>query len=654
MAQSTGITAPTDTSFQGRFNFQQARLLQIVSRVQNSIAAILYEYVENALDARATEVLISLSPTKIIITDNGHGMVPYITPDDKAVLEVFFEDISRGNIDPTDDVRNDISEPSKKSLEWLATSIGWSGKLPEQNLLGRLGIGGQGFRQIANSASWVTKPDQELAMEYWGKSSTEAKNPPVYTLNPPTVSMVDAYQVDYKISSASPGAPFLDATGKTLRSGTRVEISEIRPEALSGLRIRELERQLSERYGAKIHELGCTITIVDRISEEGKKSQKGILIPIRETALHGVLVYDQEVNLKGMEPFRVFIMYDANGRGLHVKYRQAGVDKMDIDLPQFHEFQGTILGSGKLNGYISYPGGPDALHDLNKGVPSPGRIRSRWAEVVLLVLDQVADQIQKLEDTARNQTLSKAAQEISAKISEAISEIEGFDDLQIGTPDPKKKPEKTTKPSKPSKPDERVTVRVQNEHGKGIAGVKVELFCKGKLIKSSTTGSAGEISFGRILEECGAGRYELRITVSEGVKLLDAYPFAKFDLDAGHPSKRHIFHLLTGELAPQVNKLPRLRPMLSAFEGSDAQLLWRTPRIEAGLVDINSAHPDYQNALDTKNEELLFHLIAHSIIAAIASWHFRARSPQEACHASSLLYARVVPTLVKRRGVRSK
>lgn len=645
MAPVRTLNPFTEDPAYGRWVFQYARTLLIVSNLQPSMAGIIIELINNAQDAARTDkagkklpvtVTAALGQKSISVSDNGHGMVPFILEEDWGMLQLFWEEIGRHTYDPEDEIRKLLSLESRQSLEWLALSAGFSGKLPEMDKRGRIGVGAQGFRQIANKAVWRTRPDRELAERYWGEGTSEAKMPPVFVLEPPTAGMLESYNIEPRIERALEPPRLMDVLGDELVHGTMVHITELKQGVMAGLRLHDLLSELSERFSEDLRSGQLILNIVDRYTEEGRKTQGGKLIPVLHANYSGVQLYAETVTLSGMT-FQAHLWYDRQGKNLHAKLRRGDQDMVkDMDDPTLGEFKGTILASGKVNGWISCPNDPVVKWDLNKGVPTPGQARNVWAKGVLeIALAEFERRVEQIEDQTRQEKVDRVAAQVAARISEQLPLLKDFQGLEIGT---RKLGTRPPRAPQPKKVEERIFVTVDDEHNRGVEGVILTCSKGGKPLRDPvTTGKSGEVSFGKVYKDpsLGFGRYAIEIKLPDGMTLLNQPAKVVFNLDPSRLGVCIHFHVLTGREAPLVHRIARLRPVVHPFEGSTFNQIWSASRIENGIVDINSAHELYQRALSSKSDEPIIRLITQALIAAITSYHYRNSTPEEALQAST-------------------
>ena len=303
------------TTFRGTVHVIPERAIQLFSGMLGSIWQILGEFVENAIDADAKRVWLVLAKDTVQIIDNGHGMVPEMLEDERKLLEMFLQDIQRGVSPGYEDVRILLSNASLNSLEWLGRNVGFSGKArrprdPNNIIKGERGIGFQGFRQIANEATCISRANEGLAALFW---SEPPKPIPEFSLKLPTNEQVRKHDLGFEIRET--GRELTDPSGRALESGTKVVITRLKPELESLLRPSYLAEQFRIRFSEHVRARGVRIVIVDRITEEGQRSG-GKEIIVEPVQYRGPCILQEERSLPGGKSgFHIQLYYNRGGKG---------------------------------------------------------------------------------------------------------------------------------------------------------------------------------------------------------------------------------------------------------------------------------------------------------------------------------------------------
>ncbi len=634
------MTTTQDT----RMRTVEARMFLYIAQSIESPVHALAEYVDNAIDAGAKNVWVVLARDHIVIADNGEGMVPWIMPDDKAMLGMFFEDIAQGRQPGYEDVRVLMDKRSLQSLEWMMRCVSLSPKIPQRNsnARGMRGIGGTlAFLRIANRAVWLTKPHPRLAKEYWSGMPAEfrvqVKKTSAFQLLPPTKNDLEANLVRFQIEAVSDSIRAPD--GEELLHGTVVEIKELDPEIEMGLRLPLIVDQFRSRYGEDVRTNRVHLTLIDRISDEGRRTSGGRAIVIEPPQYKGVLIHKGDLWLpKAEASFGVEIYYDPKATNARPMLRRRGSNLRPItDLP---EFNCPPWNSGRLAGFVDFPSIPskeEGLWTTDKRMPVESPTRNHWQEAVNGIGPAIEAEIARLQDTQRKRKSDELANRVATALADSMKELAQFRDVL-----PQSRlanPPSGTRGKNPM-PLDRVTAVVFNEHNRGVEGIKIQLYRGSELMADKITGRSGELSFGKL----GSGKYRVRATV-EGdspATFLEADSY-RFEIDGEtRLGFRALFRVHEGTPAPETRRLPRIVVLPTTFD--DPTLLWRS-RLQLGAIDVNREYPAIRGAEVRNDEETVTAIYAYAVSSAIASHCLPGIDPGQVMQYAAQLFGEVLARL---------
>lgn len=608
------------------FKFYYARFLEQLSNIQESPNAIIGELVDNSVDAKATRVWVVLEPDSIVVADNGLGMNPRMRPADMEILRRFWDDIEQKRVDPEFDIRTLISDYSKRSLEWMAVCVAFSGKIPQpgQKIRGVRALGVQASRMVASQLEWRARPSRKIS---------EGETPEVHSLVLPSLDDLRRYRIDSTIARVQ--EPLRAPTNKELDSGTVATLSKLRTGMSASLRPNALVEHLKTRFGADI-KAGLELLVVDRISEDGRKSG-GITITVPAPVYKGYPILQRVLSLRGGKAsIEVDLWYDPEGKNQQVMLRRMGNNVRPIS--ELREFQQGIFFSGKVSGHIEYVDLPEreAPWDTLKKTPLEGPIRNQWQHAIWNAVPDAEEKIKEIDARARNEKSIRAAKVVADATLEAMQELDQYKDLAM-VPPKRKRPE-PPKPPKPPKPEERVVVTVFDEHNHGVSGVTIELYTQGQLAATRETGTTGQITFGKL----DFGRYTVRMIVPEGMTPADEIQEYKFNLGPNQLGIRAIFRLRTGRPKPEDMRIGRITVYTHPL--SDPGQPYQES-LSVGLVQINTEHEAYRDAYEADDAEILNTLMAEYVASAVTEYGLKGEPASVQLQSASALFAKALSHL---------
>src|SRR6478736_5823987 len=111
----------------GTVGFFLPNIAYYLAHFHETAAHAAAEYVDNAHDEGASKIWLVLEPERIMIIDNGPGMLPLMHSDDVELVKMYKEE--KGT---QEDVRSFLEKPlSMKTFQWCMENVGLSSKIPE-------------------------------------------------------------------------------------------------------------------------------------------------------------------------------------------------------------------------------------------------------------------------------------------------------------------------------------------------------------------------------------------------------------------------------------------------------------------------------------------------------------------------------------------
>lgn len=585
----------------------------------NAMGAI-KELVDNSLDASASRVWIILEPTRVIVQDDGHGMVNKMPDQDYQMLQLFKQELEAGN--EPDDIRDLLNNPCAfASFTWAMECVGFSGKKryldPTKTLRaqqGMRGVGALSFNLIGDRQQWFSRPGPELARLYYGEETVRNGSIPISRLDPPTRADIRAHRLQYEMEVLTERFMRDPVDNSILTNGTRVEITELRPEMSRILTTENLAEGLKKLYGKFIREGVVKIIIVDLTCEPARVTE------VEGTHYDGVLLLKATLSLKlnsrNKPPFRVEVYYNDRAVNSSPDLIRSGLAVNQItSLPEFRRVE--PWSSGKLTGYVEFPTLPadseNKAWDAAKTSLQNSRERTLWAELISQqITPQLAKRICEIQSRARDNALATAFNQAKQAALEAMAEIPALKALNFMQPEP---PTKPSKPTKPSIPDS-VRVAVIDENNMGVPDVTVEFYRSSQLIIKRLTSLGGNTSFGKP----GVGNYRIQLVLPPNSGY---YPPAgkldhSFRLTKPNEGFRMVFTIITGRKKPEGVK-DKAEFQLGATT-LDQEIPYSVESLPYGLLLINTEGVDFKNALDRSDEPFRDVLIAEYIAAGLTEW----------------------------------
>lgn len=591
-----------------------ARATMNLGNMSTSPTAALSDYVENSLDAGAKEVYIVLGENTVEIVDDGHGMVEYIDHADHEKIRQYMEDLKNGHLPPGARLKDYVSQRSISSIEYMMNHIAFSGKAPEDDELirGEKGIGCLAFLQIARDITYLTLPSFKLMLN---------RPPFPFKLVPPNRDQLARDNMDYQVGVHN--RPLESPYNKKLTSGTRVIIQNLNPGVEHRLRPAYVAEYMQERFGFAV-ESGCRIVVIDRATNEGKKSRGGKEYVIKPPEYSGVPLVKVSRALKGGRgPFTVELYYDSQGRDLRIDLRRRGSNVNSlVNVPGLNI---APFNSGKISGYVGFPDIVEnerlSLWSATKSVPNESDIKTQWVDILREIAKEAQATIGDITQRATDVTIKKIANVIARHALDAMSEDPLLIDSLRGTTH-SKVPSGAKRGYRNTVPHSRTEAVVKNEHRSPVEDVSVRVSAlkniagtEQKEVGHWATGVTGQISFGVL----APGQYIMRVThVPEGHRLISA-PERMFRITEDNPRERITFIVENGMRPTGLRQLRKLELWMHPF--ADPGIAYSIERMkEYEQLEINTEFPALRDAMDRSDELRQMVLLADFISSAVVEY----------------------------------
>lgn len=585
---------------------------------------VLKEFPENSLDAikKHTEsgssyrpaggwiVATVVMPDEIQVIDNGPGMIAHMSTDERDLLLLFHSLVSSGEVSEEDaEAFGQLIDPDvTPSLEWLVEGVGISRKAGQVGLRGTKGIGALSFRQIANRATWESR-----------RIGTDA--PGTATVIPPTRAQVVRNHIGYDLLLDSE-AHLFDAFGAEMESGTIVRIMEFDNGIPSKLYPDALAAYYKARFGSLVQAGQVRLLVIDRITDEGRKTPGGRVIEVGSSEYRGIPIFSRVSVVAGAE-FRCSLYYDPDAkvtsatRGGRVTLRRVGSDVGALAKNVTH-FAMSPFNSHKVSGFVEFPD-VDEQHapwNLSKDKPLESGVYAKWAKIVEGWAREAQGEVEEIESRAKNDQAQGIAATVGKAIFAAMREIPVLAPLVPNTGTGKKKP-KGTRPISEVRKVQKTIVVVQDEHGIGVSGVYVTVkTIGGALVKTVLTRKSGSCVIGHL--EYGQYRAVLE-ALPPGMRLIGPLE-DKFRLSESNPRRRIVFTVHTGRAKPVRKGMPSdyhvfPHPLADPEAPYSIEHLDNPDR---RWLEINTEYQPMRDAMDAGDTAKILTLYADYVAMAVA------------------------------------
>lgn len=578
------------------------RVLFHLAHNYSSAISALFELTDNALDSRdgpKVTIWIVIEDDRVTVIDNGSGMTGMLSPEELETIQRYKDLVAQGQLPPGYDVRDELTPKGKGSLQYLAESIGFSGKT-DPAFIGRHGIGFWGWIMLAETVTVVTS----------------VGGTHIHTFVPASREQIEQGILTYSIT---PGGVHATPWRGNLPRGTTVAL-QLRDEVKGAIPPGTLVTQLGARYSGFIHQGMLEIKVVDRVTTAGRKERGGLVLSVNPPKMFGsaILLRDYQVKSNGkLHPYSVNVRFIEGKHTGGIQVRILGIDRCAVhEIPGFEHLKGEL--SPQLTGYIELPSYIPL--NTNKDRPQQGTALTKWINHVLAhAIPAILKETEQHERVLSDRRIVQYSRTTVEAVAQALKDIPHFD-----MPTFESAVVETARPHKPTtkRGAKNVRATVIDEHTRGVPGVKVTVAGEG-YARTLETGTAGGVLFG----ELPFGKYSISIEVPEGATPINRTGYT-FWLDAQKPGYGGIFTIFTGT-NPPIDRKAQLQQIV--FRPlPDPLRLWDISRLRVGIIVINSDAQPIADARDQSvksgNWSRLDDIVAQCIASALAEYQYGAET----------------------------
>ncbi len=610
-----------------------------MGRVHQTPIQVFKEYLSNSFDAQSKNATLYLWPDRFVFLDDGVGMVPYMTDNDRIVVEEYFQ---KGGTKTVDELKEILhNSPSLHSLEWMATCVALSEKFvrDDQKSHGNKAMGGLAFLSIANKLEVFSKPSLELAKRFYGVDHQNHSQVSIAKMTLPTAQELNAGLLSAHIEEAT---QISHPWSKTLIQGTMVVISDLRENVIDSFRPVSTSDSLGKEFAEELVG-GFNIKIIGNLTKE-EKDVRGKIYSVQPPSHRLPALIDEEMETSKGDKFRVTLYYDSTAVREVPMLKGAG---KNTELTRIEELQHAPWSSGQLFGTVHYPAysarKQNALWDSLKGAPAFSPERTRWLVALRTLEPRINAHIATVQKRAANKSTQRLNEALENAVAAAIKDMKdifsgrGLDVPDTKTKEPKPKPQ-GPKVVKEKKINRSVRIGVMNENQNGVPNISVELWKDQQLVETLETGISGHVSFGKLEN----GRYKVQLLVPKDITC-PGDRFAEFIIHhLHHPGFTCIFHLIDGRAPSQASSLEQAR-ITSIFQQlPDPFEPWQHRFAEKKpILIINTEGEELREALDDHNYTRVKFLLANYYASAVCDGFVNPPTKRELLIYQNRLSARI-------------
>lgn len=634
----------------GETQVVQWKILALLAMFYDAMEAV-YQLVENAGDAGATDIWVVLGKETIKIIDNGTGMALMPPEELEKLRQLSQEDEPFTEFE---DIREAFSKVALHSLQWYAECIALSAKaMPEiaerGDIRGTKGVGKESWRSIGNECTVLTRPAYSLAKRYPGWEGLLPTEVPTLLFKHAGQEQLENRSTEYQIGISS--ELLRDPHGKELEHGTAVKITDLRKGDIWELRRpRTVVKRLQSRFGRDIKAGRYQITVVDRVTHQGRsqKTRTGIFRIVPPPKYEGTLILEKRfcIEHEGEKHFcTAELYYDPEGQGLSPRVLYRNREASPLSELGEQQFQ-TYPWHGKVTGaisYISLGAGDEYLWDAAKEKPAKIAVYREWVAGVKRLTPHLEQAMEKVDKEAKQEELQELGRDLTSVMNDLLRELEDHPIRDVvGVPPPERKKKRGKARKSPF--EEYVIVRVRNQDDRGVPNVTITLYRGTEALQQEKTGVYGRKTFGI----WPPGTYRLEIEVDPNKARVLGSPVRKFKLAKDNPGTEAVFTVETLIPLPPIQR-PRRPKVRFQFRGlADPDVPWRDAIATRGTVEINTLAEAMKIARDAGNWTEVTRLIAHYAAAAISHASFP-KDAHTALLQSSLLFPVILARLREKR-----
>lgn len=627
------------------------RMLLHVAKIYETDGEALAQLVENGRDGGARHISVELRPDVIIVTDDGCGLTGRMRPEDRATLDRWLT----GDRDLSwEQVVAQMTRSSRQSFELMMCSFARSTKVVDKNQLGEKHLGSLAHYQFADQTIFYSRPDEDLQKDARLRLGEDG----VFLLRFPTAAQLEGNQLDFGLAGPISGQ-VKDSWGKRLFHGTQVVIKGLHPGFEYSLAPRLLVEHLSNHFGEDIRH-GLVIEVVDRLTDEGRRTKGGRVLKATTPEFHGACLMDRDLTTThGKHTFHVQLFYaPGSGTNLSPKFQRKGSTGRPLkELPDEFLRQAPW---NRLEGTVAAP--DDLEWSSSKSLPlQSSRTYRHWMAGLRALGEELEDLIAAADKRSRERIATRFSGEVVDAVLAAMAKSKIFGDQPIGTlPDVRNKKNKATSHRESVERQlckRRIEATVVDENYAAFEGAVIELWCGGQLLGTKTTGTSGYVAFPDLTLR---RRYLLCLTSVPADCVINGDEEKDITLTLDNPGYRHRFHVRTGrppKNAPsevaRLDRTFRFQLWLRDIPDADPTRIMFRERLP-GLIEIHTGNAGVAAALEDSDRTGLDHLVSYCCAAAIASWMLKGQSLDFVLQATGQLCSGIYENLSESRKKKGK
>lgn len=512
----------------------------------------LEQYHENGDDAGGKDNRYFFEQNRILYVDDGTGMGLFMLPQDEALLRRAEE---TGDLALLDALRDSAS---LRTLQWMVEHFTFSAK----KLLGKEpGRGTKGFGSVAANGfatiTYRTRPRIDLARALLGPNTKESDYG-FYELTLPTLAQVQKGET-YCLPKTVIGKQLLDPDNRPMSHGTVVELTLTSP-IYDRLSPTQFAAYLKRHFGPDIAKGRYKLTVIDKVSDDARKNfSREQRIEVQPVTYKGIPILDTSFRVgEGRQDCGVALYFNLQGEkdgGVTIRRQERGTCSLK-EIPAFSGNE-AVWGRPELNGYIDFPS-DERLWDEKKRFPIGSSTRRQWEEQLRRLEPTIQEAITNIEQQRKEKIFDQSLSDVAAVTLQAMQDLNYSSMLPFGIKVEKPRKTKEGKTPKPE-PLQTIQAQVENEYGRGLQGIIVELWRGNQRLEQMETGKSGKLSFGKRM----AGKYRLRAVIPKSFPNYEIHPpsTVEFEILSGQGFKV-TFTVTTHEPPKTESRMPRLEILL--------------------------------------------------------------------------------------------
>lgn len=628
--------------YSGKKQLHMANAMYNLGKMYAGAREALWQSVENARDAMNDNDLkptiwVAIYDDKIVITDNGCGMLPVMPKSDQAILADYFAK----NDKTIPDIRSKLSNAARHSLVWLSDYVSYSPKDQQsgENLSGVRGIGALAYMTFAKNARVTSKPARWLVEELT-KRGTQMPRGQSFSLEMPQINVYQDWIMESIIVANN--EPLVDPFGNELPHGSQVVISNFNDTTITTSKTGNLTAGRVLGYlRQRINPDAVTVWVGDHT--KFVRSSK-IWVKVTKEEIKGTLVYSGSTTSADGAVFSVSLFYDPvkDTNSPTVTRKNTAV----FPLTQIEELDHFPW--NKLGGEIQFPQYVvDAqLWNSQKDMLVASEPKKLWVNALIKLEPVIKDKLKNALRIHTEKSNQEFIDDFVGATREALSLVEYF--AWHRNPGVVKNNEKESDQVEVSARSVRagIRARVLNENGHGVFDIPVELLNSNReRIALQTTGLTGRADFGKTFK---SGTYIVRVVPPNPTLIRGAREFM-FTLNHNTPGYGAVFKLSV-EVGHEVRPRLRAKMLEPEWVTLPTNIAYQVD-VERGALLINMAHSALNKALMDADELMQLVLLsrytsdAHALLLEV-------EEPELLMQIAGELNAKLFPLFAEKRAAR--